>query len=159
MTWFSCEKCASHTSKNTCGAAEPGCVWQESGDIGVCISSPDVNLTCEELSESQCDKYINNGTYVNGMVVNDAPCFFNGEDDNCMSQTSLLLNDCTGIKINKKLLHNGVERRMCDEAQILFGWSFSCMWGKSQSVTGEELCYFADFRTESGVYVRVYFYL
>jgi hypothetical protein len=145
LGFFSCDACATY-SMSDC-PTQGGCEWikeeeGEGGDVGMCIPSQTTLISCEILSKSLCDMYSHTSTYIPGVSVSDAPCFFNGPSDSldtlCVSQSSLLWNDCTGIRTNGIVLYEGVERKSCDEAHILFNWIFSCIWITSESVYWDE---------------------
>jgi hypothetical protein len=112
---------------------------------GICISSPSPprssssplltrNLTCRMLLKNQCNRYVDfDKSHIEGeLIVIDAPCFFNGYDDNselqCIEKSSINSESCESIKTNSIIIYEGEERESCNEAHIIFGWSFICGW-------------------------------
>jgi hypothetical protein len=90
----------------------------------VCVSS-DVEsgyITCELLSKPLCDKYFNENTYITGIIITNAPCFYNGPGDAsdffCVSRTSIA--SCSNIQTNGMVLYNGKDRESCNEANEFF---------------------------------------
>jgi hypothetical protein len=112
------------------------CNWEEgkdeNDDIGMCVPS-DVRsgyITCELLSKTLCDKYFDEYTCITGIVITNAPCFYNGPSDTsdtfCVSKTSI--TSCSNIETNGMVLYNGKERESCNEANELVDSSFMCAW-------------------------------
>jgi hypothetical protein len=93
------------------------------------------NIVCSILSKPLCDKYSLIDTYIRNVDVVDAPCLFNGADDSvdtlCVSQSSLESGNCTVIKSNGLVAYDEEERKLCDEAPVFLGWSFTCSWVES----------------------------
>jgi hypothetical protein len=90
------------------------------------------------LSKPVCDKYLEMRTYMAGLEVFDAPCFFNGPDDgcdyHCVTQSLLIEGTCGDIKTNSIIIDDErKEMRSCIDAPTLFGWSFTCLWLWSDS--------------------------
>jgi hypothetical protein len=143
------------------------CEWiKTSGkEKGVCTSSEvgGDNVGCWVLSKSVCDKYIEESTYIPGINVVDAPCFYNGRDDGsgyyCVTKSSLMGSDCGcgNIKTNSIIIDGeGEEMESCNNARTLFGWSFMCSWLWNYNEK-EHFCTTVYFLTENGL--RYYFHL
>jgi hypothetical protein len=112
------------------------CKWEdgnyENNDIGMCVPL-DVEseyITCELLSKTLCDKYFDDSTYITGIVITNAPCFYNGPSDTsdtfCVSKSPI--TSCSNIETNGKVLYNEKERESCNEANELLGSFFICGW-------------------------------
>jgi hypothetical protein len=145
--WYSCDGCINHLSEERC-VVNIGCLWIKDDNIndGICVTSLSssssssssseiiTNLRCEMLLKHHCDKYVNvnnnNSDVKSGVIIEDAPCFFNGVDDSsemvCVSKSSLESKSCENIKTNSIIIYEGEERESCNEADIIFGWGFIC---------------------------------
>jgi hypothetical protein len=145
------------------------CKWiktsGEEGEEGVCTSSEvevggdNVNVGCWVLSKSICDKYLEGMTYIAGINVVDAPCFFNGRDDGsgyyCVTKSSLM--DCGYMKTNSMIIDGeGNEMESCNDAGTLFEWPFMCSWLWNHNEK-EDFCTTVYFLTENGL--GYYFHL
>jgi hypothetical protein len=93
------------------------------------------------LSKELCDKYGDGNAPITGLVIADAPCFYNSayntSDTMCVSKMSL--SSCSNIKTNRIVLFDGEERESCNEADVLFDPSFMCAWVRESS-TFIEFC-------------------
>jgi hypothetical protein len=106
------------------------------GAEGVCISSEllDAVIYCEALPILVCNRFSEDNTQISGVSVVDAPCFFNGDNDNsdmlCVSVSSIVGEDsCAVIQTNDIAVENsGNEKRYCDDSSSIFGFSFKCVW-------------------------------
>jgi hypothetical protein len=127
--------CSSLLSKAICGGYS-GCRWEEgkneSDNIGVCVPS-DVGseyIMCESLSKPLCDKYFDESTYLTGITITNAPCFYYGPSDtsdtSCVSKASI--TSCSDIHTNGMIAYKEGERESCNEANELLGPSFECAW-------------------------------
>jgi hypothetical protein len=109
------------------------CKWEEgNGENGMCLPS-DVeseSITCELLSKPLCHEYFDESTYITGIVLKNAPCFYNGPSDTsdtlCVPKSSI--SSCSNIQTNGMVLYNGKETESCNEADELLGPSFICAW-------------------------------
>jgi hypothetical protein len=136
LDWFGCGVCSSLLSEMMCQKYYSKCEWKEGNDdddnIGVCIPSNmgSENITCELLSKPLCDKYFDESTYITGIVISNAPCFYNGPSDTsntfCVSKTPI--TSCSNIQTNGIVLYNGKERESCNEANELLNSSLMCAW-------------------------------
>jgi hypothetical protein len=154
LGWFSCDACATYPSEGVCPSS--GCVWEQEtgGSNGVCIPLNIESITCEILSKALCDMYSDESTYINGIIVVNAPCFFNGASDSldtlCIPRSSFGSNDCTNIETNGRMMHGEIERKSCDDADIIFGWELKCGW-VSNYMSGSSSCIVGYFLTQNGL--------
>jgi hypothetical protein len=125
---------------STCAVVD-GCEWIE----GVCAPSGTVDIKCEMFSKPLCDKYVDSTTSIPGVTVVDAPCFFNGAGDSmdtlCVSQLWLEGGNCKVIRSNAVVLHGGAEARSCEDAHLILGWEFTCVWIQSSYGGDYGSCY------------------
>jgi hypothetical protein len=101
------------------------------------------SVSCKALSKKVCDKYKEGSDpseYIPDITIIDKPCFFNGRGDSmrleCVSMTSSVTwNNCGKIKTNEVILYEEEEKKFCDDASMIFGFSFLCLW--SERFNGE----------------------
>jgi hypothetical protein len=90
----------------------------------------EVNVVCQSLSKPLCDQYQRGFSFMEGIFVTDAPCFFNGAPDSvileCASLSSINGESCVVIKTND-LVREGDEK-YCDNASSVFGLLYDCQW-------------------------------
>jgi hypothetical protein len=130
---MSCDACSTRLSELVC--PNDKCKWISSDNEGICVANDveEGEIKCWMLSKPICDKYLNNNTYITGLEVSDAPCFFNGPDDGwdyyCVTQTSLMEGNCSNIETNSLITDNErKETKLCIDAPALFEWRFTCSW-------------------------------
>jgi hypothetical protein len=148
-----------------------GCMWIRDTSIndGICFPplSPSLlseitsNLTCEILWKEQCNKYLNiNNSHVDlERLVNDSPCFFNGVEDSsrkvgCLKKSSIESKGCESIKTNSIVIYEGVERESCNEAHIIFGYSFICGWVE-KPVSNSGYCGYVYYLSNNGFFFLI----
>jgi hypothetical protein len=91
-------------------------------------------LRCELLTKNECNKYTDmKNDNLSESIVGDGPCFFNGDDDGselrCVKKWTIVKrNDCGSIETNSIIMYEGETRESCNEAHIIFGYSFKCGW-------------------------------
>lgn len=163
--WYSCDPCSTRRSEETCPST--GCVWVVGDSVsdGVCISNEDYinTITCEMLSKSVCDRYIDSNTYINGIIVDNAPCFFNNDDTLglfCISQSLLKSNNnCSLIKTNKIIIHDNIEKETCNNGQEIFGLDVTCEWFSFSRLYGDDsgICSSVYFLS-NGIYIYLYIF-
>jgi hypothetical protein len=153
---MSCDACSTRLSKSAC--ANDKCKWISSdSEEGVCVANEadENNIECWMLSKPVCDKYLDESTYITGLDVSDAPCFFNGPDDgwdySCVTQTSLTGGNCTNIETNSIINNDGKERKSCVDAPGLLGWSFTCSWLFNENKS-KYFCTTVYFLTENSLF-------
>jgi hypothetical protein len=154
---MSCDACSTRLSESVC--PNDKCKWisSDSGE-GVCVANEvdEDEIKCWMLSKPVCDKYLEKSTYMTGLKISDAPCFFNGPDDGwdyyCVAQSSLMEGSCSNIKTNSIIIDNeGKETKFCIDAPTLFGWSFTCSWLWSDSES-KYFCTTVYFLTENSLF-------
>jgi hypothetical protein len=143
-----------------------GCNWIEDNSInsGICISSSSEitkNMKCELLMKDACNKYIKlNNSYIKSEIIDDAPCFFNGIDDDsdlhCVEKALIESKGCESIKTNSIIIFEGQERESCNNAHIIFGWPFICGWVKKYT-EASGYCGYIYFLAQNGFLFILFF--
>jgi hypothetical protein len=115
------------------------------------VCTPSTTITCEVLSKPLCDRYQVDGAGIEGVSVDDSPCFFNGPGDSvflrCVSIASVVGDSCAMVETND--VANGDGKRYCDDASLIFGFVFNCVWKEEDGEGG--VCLSTYYLTGNGI--------
>jgi hypothetical protein len=189
MGWYSCDVCTVLTTEEMC--VDAGCEWMRNinnnnnnnnddddddvnDDNSLCIFKGVRNISCEQLAKGHCMRYTDTDISTSDVsdvtiTISNAPCFFNGEDEDemsCIGKLSLNANDCGSIKTNNKISYKGKEIELCNDGNIFLGWRKNCAWIEKDFFERGGICGNIYYMTRNGekllflnIHICIYLYI